>query len=155
MSRSDLAPSGASVPDPSPDRPTPVASAVEVVAATVLLAVASAGGAVVCGVWLTQRIAGVAAPVTIVVAAGWGWVLLTLARQWSNRALVVATPSIVWILTLVVMNTGPGRDMPIPVSLRGLGLLFAGGVLPLWWVLLRTILGAGAGTDRRDDTRRG
>ena len=135
--------------------PSPVGQRLEVAVAALLLAIASAGGAVVCATWLTQRIGGVPVPVTIVLAAGWGWTLQNLARQWTSRTLVLITPAVVWILTLVALDSGPGGDRPVPVSLRGLGLLFAGGVLPVWGVLVGSALEAGTGVADTTDAHRG
>ena len=116
----------------------------ELAVAVALLAVASALGCVLCSAWLMLRVGPVPLPLTVLAAAAWGWWLVRLARRWSTDPLVALVPSLVWIVTLVVLDLGPGGDTPVPISLRGLALLVAGGLLPLWWAVLQRVPAAHA-----------
>lgn len=100
--------------------------------ALVLLAVGAATSCVVAATWLTMYIGPVPVPVSILAAGAWSLLLVRVAASWSGRTIVAAFPALVWILTLVAINLGPGGDMPVPISLRGLVLLLLGGLIPLW-----------------------
>lgn len=100
--------------------------------ALVLLAVGSAASCVVAAAWLTMYIGPVPVPVSILAAGAWSLLLVRVASAWSHRTIVAAFPALVWILTLVAINLGPGGDMPVPIGLRSLALLAFGGLIPLW-----------------------
>jgi hypothetical protein len=70
--------------------------------------------------------------VSVLAAGVWSLVLVRVARMWSDRPVVAAFPALVWILTLVALDLGPGGDMPVPIGLRSLALVVAGGLVPLW-----------------------
>ena len=76
-------------------------------------------------------------PVSVLAAGAWSLFLVRVASTWSDRRIVAAFPALVWILTLVALELGPGGDMPVPVGLRGLALLVFGGLIPLWVATLR------------------
>lgn len=107
-------------------------SPVELAVALVLLAAGAAVSCVLAAAWLTMYVGPVPFPVTVLLAGAWSVFLVRVAATWSDRALVAAFPALVWILTLVVLDLGPGGDMPVPVGLRGLALLAFGGLVPLW-----------------------
>jgi hypothetical protein len=107
-------------------------SVVELGVALTLLAVGAALSCVLAVAWLTMYVGTVPLPVTVFAAGAWTLVLVRVASMWSHRAVVAAFPAMVWILTLVALNLGPGGDMPVPISLRGLALLAIGGLIPLW-----------------------
>lgn len=113
-------------------RPTRTASPIELGLALLLLAVGAATSCVLAAAWLTVYVGPVPFPMTIVVAGTWSLFLVWVATKWSDRRVVAAFPALVWILTLVVLNLGPGGDMPVPIGLRGLVLLAVGGLIPLW-----------------------
>src|SRR5699024_8180425 len=71
-----------------------------------------------------------------------------VAASWSDRPIVAAFPALVWIITLVAVDLGPGGDMPVPIGLRGLALLAVGGLIPLWIAFFGRSAGA-ADTHRR------
>lgn len=104
----------------------------ELAVALVLLAVAAALSAVFSAAWLTAYIAGVPVPLTIGVALLFGLALVRVARQWSDSTVLAVFPSAVFVLTIVALDLGPGGDMPVPLDLRGLGLVVAGGLVPMW-----------------------
>ena len=104
----------------------------ELAVALVLLAVGSVVSCVLAAAWLTMYLGPVPAPLTILAAGVWSLLLVRVARKWSDRPAVAAFPALVWILTLVAIDIGPGGDMPVPIGLRGLGLLIFGGLIPLW-----------------------
>lgn len=105
---------------------------VELAVALVLLAVGSAAGCVLSAVWLTMYVGPLPVPVSVLAAGVWSLVLVRVARMWSDRPAVAAFPALVWILTLVALDLGPGGDMPVPIGLRSLALVVAGGLVPLW-----------------------
>lgn len=113
------------------------ADTAELAVALVLLAVGAAASCVLAAAWLTMYVGPLPVPFTVVAAGAWSLLLVRVARMWSDRTAVGAFPVLVWLLTLVALDLGPGGDMPVPVGLRGLALLVAGGVLPLWAVVLR------------------
>lgn len=104
----------------------------ELLVAVVLLAIAATLSAVFSAAWLTAYIAGFPVPLTIVVALVFGLLLVRVARMWSDSTVVAVFPSAVFVLTIIVLNLGPGGDMPVPLDLRGLGLVVAGGLIPMW-----------------------
>ena len=105
---------------------------VELGVALVLLTVGAATSCVLSAAWLTMYVGPVPAPVSVVAAGVWSLLLVRVASTWSDRRIVAAFPALVWILTLVALDLGPGGDMPVPFGLRGLALLVAGGLVPLW-----------------------
>ena len=113
----------------APDRAPPPA---ELGVALSLLAVGAAASCVLAAAWLTMYVGTMPVPVTVVAAGAWSLALVRIASMWSDRAIVAAFPALVWILTLIALDLGPGGDMPVPVGLRGLALLAAGGLIPLW-----------------------
>lgn len=110
----------------------------ELALALVLLAAGSAVSCVLASAWLTMYIGPVPMPISVLVAGAWTLVLVRIASMWSDRRIVAAFPALVWILTLIALNLGPGGDMPVPIGLRGLVLLALGGLVPLWVATLRT-----------------
>ncbi|MDV8000611.1 hypothetical protein [Rhodococcus sp. IEGM 1408] len=100
--------------------------------ALVLLAAGAATSCVLAAAWLTMYVGLVPFPVSILAAGAWSLFLVRVASTWSERRAVAAFPALVWILTLVALDLGPGGDMPVPVGLRGLALLVVGGLIPLW-----------------------
>lgn len=116
------------------DRP---ASAVEFGIALVFLAIGAAASCVLASAWLTMYLGPVPVPVSVLAAGAWSLFLVRVASTWSDRKIVAAFPALVWILTLVALDLGPGGDMPVPVGLRGLALLVFGGLIPLWVATLR------------------
>ena len=117
-----------------PARP---ASAVEFGIALVLLAIGAAASCALASAWLTMYLGPVPVPVSVLAAGAWSLFLVRVASTWSDRRIVAAFPALVWILTLVALDLGPGGDMPVPVGLRGLALLVFGGLIPLWVATLR------------------
>lgn len=109
----------------------PVSTA-ELAVALVLLAVGSATGCVLAAAWLTQWVGSVPFPMTVLVAGAWSLMLVRVAAMWSDRKAVAAFPALVFIVTLIALDLGPGGDMPVPIGLRGLALLVFGGLIPLW-----------------------
>ena len=71
-------------------------------------------------------------PITVLVAGAWSLLLVRVAMMWSDRPMVAAFPALVFTLTLIALDLGPGGDMPVPIGLRGLALLVFGGLIPLW-----------------------
>ena len=120
-----------------PVRPARPASAVEFGVALVLLAIGAAASCVLASAWLTMYLGPVPMPVSVLAAGAWSLFLVRVASTWSDRKIVAAFPALVWILTLVALDLGPGGDMPVPVGLRGLALLVFGGLIPLWVATLR------------------
>lgn len=108
------------------------ASGIELGGALVLLAVGSATSCVIASAWLTMYIGPVPFPITVLAAGVWSLFLVRVAASWSNRTIVAAFPALVWILTLIALDMGPGGDMPVPIGLRSLALLAFGGLIPLW-----------------------
>lgn len=100
--------------------------------ALVLLAVAASASALFSAAWLTAYVGGVPTPATIVVALVFGVVLVKVASMWSDSTAVALFPSAVFVLTIIAFGFGPGGDMPVPLDLRGLGLVVAGGLIPMW-----------------------
>lgn len=121
--------SAATTSTPTTERAT---SRIELVVALVLLAVGAAASCVLAAAWLTMYVGPVPLPVSILAAGAWSLFLVRVASTWSDRKGVAAFPALVWILTLVALDLGPGGDMPVPVGLRGLALLVIGGLIPLW-----------------------
>ncbi len=107
-------------------------SPLELGLALVLLAAGAVSSCVLAAAWLTMYVGPVPLPVSVLAAGAWSLFLVRVARSWSARPIVAAFPALVWILTLVTLDLGPGGDMPVPVGLRGLALLAAGGLIPLW-----------------------
>lgn len=107
-------------------------STAELAVALVLLAVGSVSGCVLAAAWLTMWVGPVPFPITVLVAGAWSLLLVRIAGMWSGRKTVAAFPALVFILTLIALDLGPGGDMPVPISLRGLALLVFGGLIPLW-----------------------
>lgn len=105
---------------------------VELAVALVLLAVGSAASCVLAAAWLTMYVGPVPFPITVLAAGAWSLLLVRIAASWSDRTMVAAFPALVWILTLIALDLGPGGDMPVPIGLRGLALLGFGGLIPLW-----------------------
>lgn len=116
--------------DPAPGGPE--ASTAELALVLVLLAVGSVTGCILAAAWLTMWLGPVPFPITVLAAGAWSLGLVRVASMWSERKAVVAFPALVFILTLIVLDLGPGGDMPVPISLRGLALLVFGGLIPLW-----------------------
>lgn len=108
------------------------ASTVELTVALLLLAVGAATGCVLAAAWLTMWVGPVPFPITVLVAGAWSLLLVRVAVMWSDRRMVAAFPPLVFILTLIALDLGPGGDMPVPIGLRGLALLVFGGLIPLW-----------------------
>ena len=104
----------------------------ELAVALLLLAVGSVTGCVLAAAWLTMWVGPVPFPITVLVAGAWSLLLVRVAAMWSDRKTVAAFPALVFILTLIALDSGPGGDMPVPVGLRGLALLVFGGLIPLW-----------------------
>ncbi|AWH97353.1 hypothetical protein A6048_10155 [Dietzia psychralcaliphila] len=123
------------------------ASSIELGVALVMLAVGAATSCVLAVAWLTVYVGPVPAPFTILAAGVWSLFLVRVASAWSDRAMVAVFPALIWILTLVALNLGPGGDMPVPIGLRGLALLVVGGLIPLWVATL--------GRSLRPDAHRG
>lgn len=112
--------------------PNRIISTLELGVALILLAVGAASSCVVAVAWLTMYIGQVPIPISILAAGAWSLLLVRVARSWSDRRIVAAFPALVWIFTLVMLDLGPGGDMPLPIGLRGLALLACGGLIPLW-----------------------
>nr|WP_194305804.1 hypothetical protein [Dietzia sp. DQ11-38-2] len=98
----------------------------------VMLAVGAATSCVLAVAWLATYVGPVPFPFTILAAGVWSLFLVRVASAWSDRAIVAVFPALIWILTLVTLNLGPGGNMPVPIGLRGLALLVVGGLIPLW-----------------------
>lgn len=113
------------------ERATRSTSTLELGVALVLLAVGSAISCVLAAAWLTMYIGPVPFPISVLAAGAWSLALVRVAAAWSDRAAVAAFPALVWIITLVAIEMGPGGDMPVSISLRGLALLVMGGLFPL------------------------
>lgn len=107
-------------------------STVELSVALVLLAVGAVTGCVLAAAWLTMWVGPVPFPITVLVAGAWSLLLVRVAMMWSDRPMVAAFPALVFTLTLIALDLGPGGDMPVPIGLRGLALLVFGGLIPLW-----------------------
>lgn len=108
------------------------ASPVELAIALVFLTIGSVAGCVLASAWLTMYVGPVPFPISVLAAGAWSLFLVRIASMWSDRRIVAAFPALVWVLTLIAINLGPGGDMPVPLSLRGLALLAIGGLVPLW-----------------------
>ncbi len=139
-----------SAPGPPAETPAPprVLSTVELGVALVLLAVGAATSCVVAAAWLTMYVGPVPVPISVLAAGAWSLLLVRVAASWSDRPIVAAFPALVWIITLVAVDLGPGGDMPVPIGLRGLALLAVGGLIPLWIAFFGRSAGA-ADTHRR------
>lgn len=109
-----------------------VLGTVELGVALVLLTIGSVAACILAAAWLTMYVGPVPLPVSVLVAGAWSLFLVRVAASWSDRRMVAAFPALVWILTLIALDLGPGGDMPVPIGLRGLALLAFGGLLPLW-----------------------
>lgn len=107
-------------------------STAELAVALVLLSVGSVTGCVLAAAWLTMWVGPVPFPITVLVAGAWSLFLVRIAAMWSDRKAVAAFPALVFILTLIALDLGPGGDMPVPIGLRGLALLVFGGLIPAW-----------------------
>lgn len=107
-------------------------STVELAVALVLLSVGSVTGCVLAAAWLTMWVGPVPFPITVLVAGAWSLFLVRIAAMWSDRKAVAAFPALLFILTLIALDLGPGGDMPVPIGLRGLALLVFGGLIPAW-----------------------
>lgn len=112
--------------------PRTAASTLELLLALVLLAIASAIGCVLCAAWLSMWLVGIPFPFTALVAGAWSLFLVWVASAWSDSKAVAAFPALTFIVTLIALDLGPGGDMPVAITLRGLALLTLGGLLPLW-----------------------
>lgn len=77
-------------------------------------------------------------PIAALVAAVLNTAMVAEARKWSPRLVVQAFPLIVWTLTLVCLHLGPGGNMPVPPSGRGLLLLVGGLAVPVFWGQIRS-----------------
>lgn len=108
------------------------ASPVELAIALIFLTIGSVAGCVLASAWLTMYVGPVPFPISVLAAGAWSLFLVRIASMWSDRRIVAAFPALVWVLTLIAINLGPGGDMPVPLSLRGLALLAIGGLVPLW-----------------------
>lgn len=111
--------------------------AVELALALLLLGIGAVLGCVLSSAWLTMYVGPVPVPISVLAAGAWSLFLVRVASMWSERRIVAAFPAVVWILTLVAINSGPGGDMPVPIGLRALVLLALGGLVPLWVATLR------------------
>lgn len=118
--------------DSSPGAGPHRVSGVELAVVLVLLAIGSVTGCILAAAWLTLWLGPVPFPITVLVAGAWSLLLVRVAAMWSDRTAVVAFPALVFILTLIALDLGPGGDMPVPISLRGIALLVFGGLIPLW-----------------------
>lgn len=107
-------------------------STAELAVALVLLSVGSVTGCVLAAAWLTMWVGPVPFPITVLVAGAWSLFLVRIAAMWSDRKAVAAFPALLFILTLIALDLGPGGDMPVPIGLRGLALLVFGGLIPAW-----------------------
>ncbi|MFJ5872691.1 hypothetical protein ACIQD2_16280 [Dietzia maris] len=112
------------------------ASVAELGTALVLLAIGAVASCVLASAWLTMYVGLVPVPISVLAAGAWSLFLVRVGSMWSQRKIVAAFPALVWILTLVAINLGPGGDMPVPIGLRGLALLVVGGLVPLWMATL-------------------
>lgn len=124
-------------PATDPARRARPASPVELGLALALLAIGAATSCVLASAWLTLHVGPVPLPLSVLAAGAWSLFLVRVAATWSESRIVAAFPALVWILTLVALDLGPGGDMPVPVGLRGLALLVFGGLIPLWVATLR------------------
>lgn len=120
---------GPEVPTAARGRALPI---LELALALVLLTVGAVTSCVLAAAWLTMYLGPLPVPVSILAAGVWSLLLVRVAARWSDRPAVAAFPALVWILTLVALDFGPGGDMPVPIGLRGLALLVVGGLIPLW-----------------------
>lgn len=126
------APAADPAADAGPITGRPPATTVELTVVLVLLAVGSVTGCVLAAAWLTMWVGPVPFPITVLVSGAWSLFLVRVAAMWSDRKAVAAFPALVFILTLIAVDLGPGGDMPVPIGLRGLALLVFGGLIPLW-----------------------
>lgn len=121
--------------------------------ALVALAVAAVSSCLLEVAWLYARVpAGadgqtVALPIMIVLAAVINCAMVLEARKWARGWVVQAYPLAVWLLTLVCLHLGPGGNMPVPPSLRGLLLLGAGLGVPIVMAQMLTLRDLGRGGD--------
>lgn len=85
-------------------------------------------------------------PISALAAAVLNTWMVAEARKWSTKLVVQAFPLVVWMLTLVCLHLGPGGNMPVPPSGRGLLLLLGGLAVPVFWGQIRSFrrLAAGA-----------
>jgi len=84
-------------------------------------------------------IASIPFPIAALVAAVLNTVMVAEARKWSSATLVHAFPVLVWLLTFVCLFFGPGANMPVPPSGRGLLFLVCGLGAPLLWGQFRKL----------------
>lgn len=118
-------------PVPTAHSPNPVAR-IELAVALILLTAGSAIGCVLSAAWLSMWLGGIPFPFTVLVAGAWSLFLVWVAAKWSHSKVVAAFPALAFIVTLIALDLGPGGDMPVAISLRGLALLVFGGLIPLW-----------------------
>ena len=116
----------------------------------VLLAIGAVASAVVESVWLMIRVGPVPLPVTVLAAAASSYLLVRVARRWSDSTAFVLAPIAVWLVTVVALDLGPGGDMVVPIGLRSLALVGAGALLPAWVAVFG---GAVAGAQGRPTDR--
>lgn len=107
--------------------------------ALVCLVVATAVSCVVEVAYLFARLPGIGSiasfpfPLSALVAAVFNTILVAEARKWSRSRLVHAFPLLVWLLTFVCLFFGPGSNVPVPASGRGLLFLACGLGVPILW----------------------
>ena len=85
-------------------------------------------------------------PVAALAAAVLNTWMVAEARKWSTSLVVQAFPLIVWTLTLICLHLGPGGNMPVPPSGRGLLLLVGGLAVPVFWGQIRSFRRLAAAT---------
>lgn len=85
-------------------------------------------------------------PIAALVAAVLNTWMVAEARKWSSKLVVQAFPLIVWMLTLICLHLGPGGNMPVPPSGRGLLLLIGGLAVPVFWGQIRSFRRLAAAT---------
>lgn len=85
-------------------------------------------------------------PISALAAAVLNTWMVAEARKWSSKLVVQAFPLIVWMLTLICLHLGPGGNMPVPPSGRGLLLLIGGLAVPVFWGQIRSFRRLAAAT---------